>query len=48
MGMRNLMLVAQVLRQQTAVNAGFGFDGGQREGVGCGGVEGCGQISITP
>ena len=27
------VLVAQALGQQTAINAGFGLDGGQREGV---------------
>ena len=35
-----LVLVAQVQRQQAAVNAGFGFDAGQRESVRCGGAHG--------
>ena len=46
--MRGLALVAQVQRQQATVNAGFGFDGGQREGVGCGGAHGALPLLDAP
>lgn len=46
--MRGLVLVAQVQRQQAAINAGFGFDDGQREDVGGGGAHGALPLLDAP